>query len=149
MVYRKDRKTGKGGGAFVAVKDAVVSSHMPDFDVNCEILWVKLNIASCKSLYLALYYRPNTNDEESLKQLNDSLSKLPRKNNHIWIAGDMNLPGISWPSGSIKTDCPIPAQHELFMEILADHGLTQVINKPTREENVLDLMAVNNPMLLN
>ena len=122
---------------------------MPDSDVDCEILWVKLNIASCKSLYLASYCRPNANEEESLKQLDDSLSKLPRNNNHIWIAGYMNLPGISWPSGSIKTNCPTPAQHELFMEILADHGLTQVIDKPTREENMLDLMAVNNPTLLN
>ena len=32
---------------------------------------------------------------------------------------------------------------------MADHGLTRVIDKPTREKNVLDLMAVNNPTLLN
>ena len=61
----------------------------------------------------------------------------------------MNLPGIICPSGSLKADCPSPAQHELFMEILADHGLTQVIDKPTREENILDLVAGNNPTLLN
>ena len=39
--------------------------------------------------------------------------------------------------------------HDLFTEILADHGLIQVIDKPTREENTLDLLAVNNPTLLN
>ena len=126
---------------FIAVKDHLISSYMVDFDTDCEILWVKINIVSCRTLYLASYYRPNAHDEESLKQLDKSLQKIPRNNSHVWIAGDMNLPGIIWPSGSLKADCPSPAQHELFMEILADHGLTQVIDKPTREENILDLVA--------
>ena len=148
-VYRKDRKNSIGGGVFIAVKDYLISSHMADYDADCEILWVKINIASCRSLYLASYYRPNAHDEESLKHLDESLQKIPRNNSHVWIAGDMNLPGIIWPSGSLKSDCPSPAQHELFMKILADHGLTQVIDKPTREENILDLVAGNNPTLLN
>ena len=58
VVYRKDRKTGRG--VFVAVKDTIVSCHMPDFYVDSEML-VKLNIASCKSQYLVSYYRPNAN----------------------------------------------------------------------------------------
>ena len=122
---------------------------MTDFDTDCEILWVKLEIASCRSLHLAAYYRPNANDAESLTILNDSLEKLPNKNSHIWLAGDMNLPGINWPSGSIKSSCPSPSQHSQFLDILADHGLVQITDKPTREENVLDLIAVNNPSLLN
>ena len=38
------------------------------------------------------------------------------------------------------------------MDILADHGLIQIIDKPTRQENVLDFSAVNNhynPTLIN
>ncbi len=148
-VYRKDRQTGRGGGVFIAVKDHFISSHETDLDTDCEILWVKLDIAGCKSLYLAAYYRPNANDQESLAQLAESLEKLRKKNSHIWVAGDMNLPGLDWPSCSLKTNCPSPSQHSLFLEILADHGLTQVTDKPTREENVLDLVAINNPSLLN
>ena len=146
-VYRKDRKNGIGGRVFIAVKDYLISSHMANYDADCEILWVKINTASW--LYLASYYRPNAHDEERLKHLDESLQKIPRNNSHVWIAGDMNLPGIIWPSGSLKSDCPSPAQHELFMKILADHGLTQVIDKPTHEENILDLVPGNNPTLLN
>ena len=46
----------------------------------------------------------------------------------------MNLPGIEWPS---------PAQHNLFFDILADHGMSQIVDQRTRGENTLDLIAVN------
>ena len=49
----------------------------------------------------------------------------------------------------MKNDCPSPAQHSFFLDILAYHGLVQVVDKPTRQENVLDLLAVNNPTLVN
>ena len=148
-VYRKDRKAGRGRGVFVAVKEDLVSSHMVEFDTECEIIWVKLSITSCRNLYVASYYRPHVSDQESLDKLDESLSKVPKNNSHIWIAGDMNLPGLNWPEGNLKTNCPYPEQHDRFTEILADHGLIQLIDKPTREENTLDLLAVNNPTLLN
>ena len=46
--------------------------------------------------------------------------------------------------------CYVEALSQIqFLEILADHGLTQITDKPTTEENVLDLIAVNNPTLVN
>ena len=126
-----------------------VSAHVADFDTNCKIIWVKLNISSCKNVYLASFYRPNVDDRESLSNLAESLNKLPKDNSHVWVAGDMNLPGFNWPSGSLKTNCPSPSQHRLFLEILADNSLVQVTDQPTREGNVLDLLAVNNPTLVN
>ena len=98
-LYRKDRETGeRGGGVFVAVKKNLVSSEIHEFDKDCEIKWVKLKVASGKNLYIASYYRPHVNDEGSLAQLELSLSKVPRNNSYIWVAGDMNLPGINWSS---------------------------------------------------
>ena len=91
---KKDREIGRGGGVFIAVKDHIMSSQITDFDADCEILWVKISIASCKSLNLALYYRPNAPDHYSLNKLEESITKVPKKNSHIWIAGDMNLPGL-------------------------------------------------------
>ena len=61
----------------------------------------------------------------------------------------MNLPGIEWPSTSIKPNCPSPAQHNLFIDILADHGMSQIVDQPTRGENTLDLIAVNYLTLAN
>ena len=61
----------------------------------------------------------------------------------------MNLPGIDWPSGYVTENCQSANLHEQFLEIIADHGLVQVTDKPTRYENTLDLITVNNPTLLN
>ena len=148
-VYRKDRKTGRGGGVFIAVRDDFVSAHVADFDTNCKIIWVKLDTSSCKNVYLALFYHPNVDDRANLSNLAESLNKLPKDNSHVWVAGDMNLPGFNWPSGTLKTNCPSPSQHRLFLDILADKSLVQVTDQPTGEDNVLDLLAVNNPTLIN
>ena len=55
----------------------------------------------------------------------------------------MNLPGIEWPSTTVKPNWPSPAQHNLFIDILADHGMLQIVDQQTIGENTLDLIAVN------
>ena len=77
IVYRWDRD-GHGGGMFVMVKDNIISSCIEDLELECEIVWVKIEIASCKPLYIASYYRPNNLNAESLEQLEVSLDKLPQ-----------------------------------------------------------------------
>ena len=61
----------------------------------------------------------------------------------------MNLLGIEWPSTSIKPNCPCPAQHNLFIDILADHGMSQIVDQRMRGENTLDLIALNYLTLAN
>jgi len=43
---------------------------------------------------------------------------------------------------------PISSPHEKFLGILVDNGLTQIIDKPTRHNNTLDLFVSNNPSLI-
>ena len=101
-----------------------------------------------KALPYWIIFRPHASDPESLAQLDESLTRLPN-NYHNWLAGDMSLPGIELPSTSIKPNCPSPAQHNLFIDILADHEMSQIVDQPTRGENTLDLIAVNNLTLVN
>ena len=61
----------------------------------------------------------------------------------------MNLPGLERPSTQLKPACCSLSQHTLFLDILADHGLTQVIDQPTRGDNTLDLLVMNNQKLVN
>ena len=112
---------------------------MHDQETECEIVWVKVEIASCKTLYIAAYYRPNATDGDSLDQSAKSLEKVPpAPNAHIWLAGDMNLSGIAWPTTDINPTCPSPAQHNQFLDIIADKGMSQVIGQPTCANNTLD-----------
>ena len=149
VFYRKDRNQGRGGGVFIGISDNIISSRVQDFETNCEILWVKIDTATSKSLYVAAYYKPSASDLPSLEDnLAESLARLPQGND-IWFAGDMNLPGIDWKTLNIKPSCPTPGQHNQFIDILADNGLTQIVEIPTRCDNVLDLIAVNNPTLVS
>ena len=107
-----------------------------------------MDITKHRSLYLAAFYRPNAADQSSLDNLVESLSRLP-KNQEIWLAGDMNLPGIDWATNNLKPSCPTPTQHEQFIDIMADYGLSQTVESATRKDNTLDLLAVNNPTLIN
>ena len=120
------------GGVFIAVRAEVVSLREKDLETEREILWIKLNIASNKNLYVGAYYRPNVTDEQSFNSLAQSLAKLLRDSSQVWLAGDMNLPGLEWPLAQLKPVCCSPSQYTLFLDILTNHGLTQVIDQPTR-----------------
>ena len=44
---------------------------------------------------------------------------------------------------------PDAKQHHQLLDIIADHNLHQVTDKPTRNERTLDLLLMNNPSNLN
>ena len=149
-IYRKDRPLSTGGRVFLAVNSEFISSSVPELDSDCEIVWAKLEVSGQKATYLASYYRPPNNDINSLENLQSSLDKLgSRKNSNIIMAGDMNLPGWDWANGCLKEGASNISLHNLFAETLADYNLTQIVEEPTRGENILDLICTNNPSRVN
>ena len=64
---RKDRV---GGGVFIAFRRDLLCTESPELDANCEIIWCKLNIIGCRTLYLGSFYRPpRCIDSEYLTEL--------------------------------------------------------------------------------
>ena len=55
---RKDRASDAHGGVFIAFKRDLLCTETPELDTNCEIVWCKLNIIGCRTLYLGSLYRP-------------------------------------------------------------------------------------------
>ena len=70
---------------------------MEELQTNCEILWVKLQLKNCKTLFVGAFYRPPETDIEYLTQLDLSLQQIDHSKN-IWLVGDFNLPDINWGS---------------------------------------------------
>ena len=80
-------------------------------------------------------------DRQAIKELKLSLQSLNRSNATIWVAGDFNAPYIDWSiPGVIKGTCYSTA-HEELLGVAQDHGLEQVVLKPTRGNNILDLSS--------
>ena len=44
------------GGVFIAFKRGLLCTETPELDTNCEIVWCKLNIIGCRTLYLGSFY---------------------------------------------------------------------------------------------
>ena len=57
---RKDRASDAHGGVIIAFKRDLLCTETPELDTNCEIVWCKMNIIGCRTLYLGSFYRPPT-----------------------------------------------------------------------------------------
>ena len=142
--FRADRKSKvkRSGGVLILVKNSLIYTEQLQFQTNCEIPWVKLEITG---------NRPVEDDLESLREFKDSVSRVREHSDNVWVLGDFNLPKLSWPANSpkVKPDCSYKQVYEYFQSTIADHNFTQVVTEPTRQENVLDLFFTTNPTLIN
>ena len=148
-VWRKDRENSKGGGVLIAVKNTFLSSDVPELQTtcdSCEIIWVKINVVNCKTLYICSYYNPSTSDEFSMINFSESINRAANmKDAFLLIGGDFNLPGWDWKTRTLRPNTKHPRNHYRLAEILDDNGLVQFIEEPTRNKNTLDLLITNIP----
>ena len=115
---------------------------------HSEIL-SKVKMKNNRDLYLSLFYMPHRNKED-LINLDCSLKKLSNSNKskHILLAGDFNCPDINWENLTVRSNAPDREIQQALIDITTEHGLTQVHNQPTRQDNILDLVFTNNPSLV-
>ena len=71
------------------------------------------------------------------------------KNAIFWIGGDLNLPDIDWNLNAVQGHQYIKTINDEFLQFLQDNTLQQIVTKPTRNNNILDLFITNRPTLLN
>ena len=66
------------------------------------------------------------------------------------MIGDFNFRKISWPLGTIGKGCTTSEQNQakLLINLTDELLLTQYILKPTRLNNILDLVFTNNDKLV-
>ncbi|XP_019618466.1 PREDICTED: uncharacterized protein LOC109465549 [Branchiostoma belcheri] len=136
QVFYRNRPEDSHGGVLIAVSNEFICTQEPDLETDCEMVWVKIELVGSKSLNICAYYRPQVGDSVSLDLLEQSMERICNKrNNHVWIVGDFNFPGWDWVDPHqpvLKPDSPYPGLHRRFLELLSDHNMSQVVDKPTR-----------------
>ena len=101
-------------------------------------------------VFICSFYRPpNTNTipivllHETLRILQQSLSSP-----NIIIGGDFNLPSVIWSDAGASI-APSPAYgreiNDLFLDLINDVSLEQLVFQPTRQRNILDLVLSSHP----
>ena len=149
-VHRRDRET-HAGRVIIAVNSDYISTREESLERDdAESVWVKINITGCKSLFIGGFYRPHVSDIINLEAFGDALSKLSKKSNSIvLVGGDFNFPGWDWKNKTLKPKTQYVNLHNIFADTLADNGLSQLIEEPTRGKNTLDLIITNRPRHIN
>ena len=144
-IFRKDRSLG-GGGVFVAVSDKYVACKVDALETNCEAIWAKLEVTGSKPL------RPPDTNTFNIQQLDEALRKIPQPKEtllNVIVTGDFNVPDIDWSNLIIKGNPQYGRElNELMKDTLQDNNLTQCNHKPTRYDNILDLVCTTNPDLI-
>ena len=59
------------------------------------------------------------------------------KDSQIILAGDFNCPDIDWNTLTVKNNAQDKEIQQALVDVAIDFNLTQVHEKPTREDNLL------------
>ena len=87
----------------------------------------------------------------ALKEIRDYIDKWSPPLPNILLLGDFNFPQIERTSGIMRCGGRSRDERrgaELLCEVMEDLCLTQIVEKPTRGDNLLDLVLVNNSDLV-
>ncbi len=127
IFLNKPNKSGVGG-AGIFVQNSINYKIMNNLNLDtadCEDLWIKLNLASNKSIIISSIYKHPSyaiqNFQENLIRIVEIINRLKQK---VIIAGDIN---INFLSNHNQITC--------YKNDLLSQGLTQLVKFPTRYSN--------------
>ena len=150
--FRSDRNNTIKGGVITYIKD--------EFSPYTEVL-ITSSIANTEmlalqnkhlDLILITIYRPPacTNFKSTVDLLRNTLENIPSPLPTILITGDFNLPTMNWASDTIYGGSSSDrSQAELLFNLAEDYCLNQIIETPTRLNNILDLFFTNNEHIIH
>ena len=151
--FRADRSEGTPkGGVILYVRNSLVPGTqlvLKGSHGNIEYAVLQVPIAS---LTIICIYRPPSanlnNFTEVMSRIKDCLVQHPPLASLIYC-GDLNFPNLKWPTTNIEGGTQSDRlQAQLMLDFFNVHFLEQIIEKPTRGRNTLDLFAVNNHELV-
>ncbi|KAL3867447.1 hypothetical protein ACJMK2_044649, partial [Sinanodonta woodiana] len=152
IVVRKDNKQG-AGGVLIAVRNTLIASPVNDINTNCEIAWIRVEVKGRKPLYIASFYiSPSNDDPEVINKLHESVAKLTCRNDNalenIIINGYFNTPDIIWDVMTVRSNPNYPLKlNNTMIDFVNANFLTQLVDKPTRFNNMLDLVLTRTHIL--
>ena len=130
------------------VHQDLVAEEKAELVTNCEIEWVQVKLKGNKQLLVSSFYMPHWN-MSAVSELRRSLELASAgKEKHTIVAGDFNCPDIDWETMSVQKDAQNREVQQAILDLSVDFNLIQFHDKPTREDNLLDLVFTTNPSLI-
>ena len=142
MCCRRDRTGTSGGGIAVYSLEGVAIHHDPQRDPkDLELMWLSVSLQSKKLLIGALYRPPSANNDIIEYLDTNTIPKIEEFGAHsVMLVGDFNVHHEDW-LGSRNTD----SAGRRMLQIASGLGLDQIVNQPTRGDQILDLVLTDIP----
>ena len=138
-IFRNDRKGRVGGGVLIATKLNLPTREIDHSVDLLECVAVEIDLNNHQTVLFINCYRPPT-DKDFVIKLKSLLNII--QINKYWgtfMVGDFNYPGIHWINGSGFTSS-VTSEEQCFADCIMALYLFQLVDKPTRHDNVLDLV---------
>ena len=112
--------------------NSTLTSTEVSFELYSESLWVEVNLYGKVNLMIGVCYRaPAISNIEEMNLFN-TMREMAKKPSIIM--GDFNFPDVNWSSMEAGPT------GEAFMDLVQDSFLFQNVDRPTRSDNMLDLV---------
>lgn len=141
------------GGIIVYIKDGV--ENQVKIIASGSINFIEYQILYLKKINLLLItvYRSPQSDGNSfsnvMSKISETIKQYEDKCTSILMNGDFNLPHIIWDHGEISSSENNRLNHRTLKNFAEKHALVQKIDKPTRLNNILDLVFTNDDDLFS
>ena len=111
---------------------------------------LRLDLENSKSLHVGSFYRPPGNNEASVEGLKNFMvaNYSDPAQKHLILGGDFNFPDIDWTNNFVSPLSPHPNLSRAFLDVVNSNNLEQLVDQPTRGNNILDLYLTNQPTLV-
>ena len=121
---------------------AIFDLHRYDNGLSCNVVTIRIGAAR-QRLVISVAYRPPDCTVEDTKLLMNYLHKASSGADSFIVLGDFNFPNINWanPSYTVRDGLS-----DSFQAAMDEIGLFQLVNQPTRNNNILDLALVSCPV---
>ena len=115
-----------------------------DIDIfETESIWCKI-VARKEEVVIGVSYNSPSSSDTCRNNLNNIVKNICSTYKNVVLCGDFNYPGINW--NLLHASTP---SSQLFLDTVLDCYLVQVVDKPTRGENILDLILTSNEALVD
>ena len=134
MTFRRDRNA-RGGGVFICVKNNITCSELW-VDDEFEILAVTVKGRDPKYAWevVGIYRAPN----EDIRVIEKLVARTGCSMKQSIIGCDLNLPQVDWKGVTEG----MSVSQAYINRLVWDNGYTQVVEKPTRGDSLLDVYLV-------
>jgi len=154
-VFRADRDDStRGGGVVMYIHENIATSCNVLATVSIGLVeYLIVYVSLLNMLIVSVYRSPYASAQDfltALEHIQAKIDEMGAPTPTIILNGDFNFPIIDWPSGSVYGGSESKrTQAQALLRFANSNVLEQCVLRPTRENNILDLLFTNNDQFVH